>query len=235
MSVISIKEDFNDKVPSIDYRTGNLSTITLDMYYLVDENGNRVSNKYYYLKEIDDEHYIALNAAYNNTVDFLDEPRNTLCYRYGVIKINKKDDNIVSMGEEIVVPFLYTKLTPGNLNTLIGKINVGSSSEYKDERYTYIELDPNNENYGKQIVPAVLMHAEKFEETGIFKNFASCNVYDPRYYIDGLEYRYIPRNCTPLYELYDQDLLTEEEVELYNNPNNSIRSVSKKMLKLTNK
>ena len=68
---------------------------------------------------------------------------------------------------------------------------------------TYIDINPNSENYGKQLVPAVLEHAVPFSVD--YEGFAECSVCGTA--------GYLPRNCQPRTTLSPLDLLTEEQVE----------------------
>ena len=134
------------------------------------------------------------------------------------------------MGEKIVVPILYDEISENNLKSV---------TAYANNRLTYIDIDPNSENYGKQLIPVVLEHAVPFSVD--YEGFAECSV-------NGVV-GYLPRNCKPRITLKPLDLLTEEQVEhllpYFESSNNALHdsSVNKyceltggaKTLKLTRK
>lgn len=98
------------------------------------------------------------------------------------------------MGEKVVVPLLYDRIVENNLKSVTAYVN---------NHLTYIDINPNSENYGKQLVPAVLEHAVPFSVD--HEEFAECSVCGT--------VGYLPHNCQPRTTLSPFDLLTEEQVE----------------------
>lgn len=116
-------------------------------------------------------------------------------FQFGVIKLQRNEKGeVIPFGEKTIVPIMYDRISENNANSLTAYIN---------GKLTYIDLDSNSYNYGKQIVPAVLEQATPFDVD--YDGFAECSV--------GGNTGYLPRNCDPRKHLEESDLLTEEQVQ----------------------
>lgn len=175
----------------------------------LEKNNNQLTKDYWDIVELWDDHYAVCDLNVSNYyLDGLNEytlkselealepkfgPK--INFRYGVIKLKRNDKGeVIPFAEKIVVPIIYDRICENNNDTL---------TAYSNGKLTYIELDPRNLNYGKQLVPAVLEHAVPFSLK--YDGFAECSV-------DGIT-GYLPRNCKPLKKLNGSDLLTEEQVK----------------------
>ena len=104
-------------------------------------------------------------------------------------------DEIVPMAEKLVVPYVYDKISNGNLETV--------AAYHGKDKLTYVDLAKKSPNYGKQLVPAVLNHAVPFCVP--YEGFAECSV-------DGVV-GYIPRAIKPRKSIHGKDLLSEDDVK----------------------
>ncbi len=160
----------------------------------------KLSKDYYLMEPIYgeglEELYIVCDAVCGQFLEYAEDFDNsTLSFKYGIIAIQRDEKgNIIPMGEKIVVPILYDGISENNLKSV---------TAYENNRLTYIDIDPNSENYGKQLVPVVLEHAVPFSVD--YEGFAECSV-------NGFV-GYLPRNCKPKSTLKPSDLLTEEQVK----------------------
>lgn len=229
-------------IPHIENATKYVSYIDEDeknVYYIDGSNkqnltlkfGNKnnyknvpITKDYFYIEHIFDDHYIVCDAIYDGLLYYDAEFDNSkLSFKYGIIALQRDDQNkIIPMGEKIVVPILYDKISTNNENTV---------TAYLNKHLTYIDMNPNSENYGKQLVPVVLEHAVPFSVD--YEGFAECSV-------DGVV-GYLPRNCKPKDTLEPSDLLTEDQVKvlfnksLYSNALNKFEELTgnQKVLKMT--
>ena len=118
-----------------------------------------------------------------------------LSFKFGIIKLQRDSQgSIIPMAEKNVSPALYHDFWQGGLETMGAEVN---------EHFTYIDINPASENFGKQLVPAVLEYAEPFSKQ--YEGFAKCIV-------DGVS-GYLYRYCEPRTTLSATDLLTEEQVK----------------------
>lgn len=160
----------------------------------------KLSKDYYLMDPIYDygleEIYIVCDAVCCQHLKYeSDYDTSKLSFKYGIIAIQRDEKgNIIPMGEKIVVPILYDKIYENELKTVTAYVN---------DHLTYIDIDPNSENYGKQLVPAILEHAYSFSAD--YDGFTKCSV-------NGFV-GYLPRNCKPRKTLEPSDLLTKEQVE----------------------
>ncbi len=195
------KCSYIDENGNVAYRDGS------NKVYLavktMSENGiklNRVTKDYYYMEQICDDdfddHYIVGDVVTNHLFDF-DEvfDSSKFFFQFGVIALQRDENkNIIPMGEKVVVPILYDDIAENNLQTVTAQV---------DDHLTYIDINPNSENYGKQLVPVVLEHAVPFSVD--YEGFAECSVCG----VTG----YLPRECKPRTSLNPLELLTEEQVK----------------------
>lgn len=97
--------------------------------------------------------------------------------KWGVIRVNRNEHgSIIPGAERMVIPYLYDRITENNLKTAIA---------YSNNKVTYLDIDRDSKNYGQQIVPCILDHAEPFSTQ--YERFAKCS-------ING-KTGYLPRNC----------------------------------------
>ncbi len=172
-------------------------------YVLKNEYGDVISHQYYGIQPLGDDHYavcdlvsdIRLFSDYNHDKNKANDYENTTVKaKWGVVKFLKdKMDRFIPYSEVMVVPYLYDKIIPNNLSTAIVS---------NDGKFTYLDLDENGKNYGKQIVPCVLDYAEDFITP--IHGFTKC-------ILDG-KVGYLPRDCKPLNSIQSSDLLTEQDV-----------------------
>jgi len=185
-------------IPVIDVN-GNIDYNTnIQKRHLQDEDGKKISNDYYYMEWIGGEHYIVCDITSSQCgMEYQDEfDDSKLSFKCGVICLKKDDKgNIIPMSESVVVPIIYDRISGNNLNTITAYANNG--------HLTYIDIDPQSQNYGKQLVPVVLEHAVPFSTE--YEGFAECS-------INGI-IGYLPRNCQPFTKISPLDLLTKEQVE----------------------
>ena len=156
----------------------------------------KVTKDYYYMSEIFDDCFIVSDVHCNQNLGYKDKYDDSrLTFKFGVIMLQRDEKgNIIPMAEKIVVPILYDDISMGNLKTIIAFVK---------DSCTYIDINPESENFGKQLVPTVLGHALPFAEK--YEGFAECSV-------DGVS-GYLPRNCQHKTSISKEELLTEEQVK----------------------
>lgn len=183
----------------IDYMGNVAESEEKYQYVLVNESQEEISRRYDYTEELNDDHYIVSSAV--AAIDrHNDEVSPRAEFKFGVIRLTRDDNGkVIPFNEKIVVPFIYDGIKSGEENTAIAAIIHGKSN-----RFTYIDLDLESKNYGKQLLPVGLKSASWFGRD--YKGFAECE------FALGGE-RYIPRNYEPRQEATYADLLTKEEVE----------------------
>ena len=172
-------------------------------YVLKNKDGEVISHQYYGIVPLEDDHYVVcdlvsgvrLFSDYNYDKNEVNDYENTtIKAKWGVVKFLKDETGeFIPYSEIMVVPYLYDKIIPNNLSTAIAS---------NDGKFTYLDLDENGKNYGRQIVPCVLDYAEDFITPRY--GFTKC-------ILDG-QVGYLPRNCKPLNSIQPSDLLTEQDV-----------------------
>lgn len=183
---------------------GNLHNCKEERFVLQDKNGRCLSKQYYYIKDLEDDHY-AVCEIKNDLFYFSSELDSDMLsaknydlissLKWGIIRIKRnKEGNIIPLSEEIIKPCVYDKIICGNQHTAIASNN---------GKYTYIDLDRNRHSYGNQMVPCVLENLADFNTS--YNGFAKC-------IIDGFE-GYLSRNWSPRIYIDKNDLLTEEQVK----------------------
>lgn len=195
----------DSNIPIMD-ENGNIKKNTgIHKVHLENAYDVRLTYSYYYINQIDNNNFVVgdfiteQEGSYNK--EFYDESK--VRFRYGVIELQKDAYGSVNrMQEKTIVPIVYEGLLNGNNSTLIGIAN-GKS--------TYIEFDKDSENYGRQLVPAILDYAEPFDTE--FFGFAKCGLNGKAFYIS--------RSFNPSEELTEEDLLTRDDV-LYMINNNDM-------------
>lgn len=114
--------------------------------------------------------------------------------KWGIIKLNRDMINkIIPKGESLIVPYIYDSIEPNNNKT--------ATASYK-KKFTYIELNRNSENYGKQLLPCILDRAMHYDIT--HKDLAEVTIKNTT--------GFIPRNIC-LEALSEMFLLSDEEAE----------------------
>ena len=99
-----------------------------------------------------------------------------------------------SIIELFIIPILYDGISENNFKSV---------TVYGNNHLTYIDIDPNSENYRKQLVLVALEHTISFSVD--YERFSECSV-------NGFV-GYLPRNCKPRTTLDPLDLLKEEQVK----------------------
>jgi len=191
---ITTKSPYIDSMGNISYKEGiEKYCISIGQNGRENVKGNRLSKEYYYMSELFDDHYAVCDVYSNQSLEQFDDSR--LSFKFGVIALQRDSvGNIIPMGEKVVVPIVYDDMYGSSLGTIIGLVN---------DHSTYIDINPNSENYGEQLVPAVLDDAYPFSAK--YHGFAECSV-------DGVR-GYLPRDCEPRTSLSPSQLLTEEQVQ----------------------
>lgn len=198
-----VVREIAENVPYID-DNGNIAyrKVTSKFSLYLEQNigklvlTKKVTKDYYYMSEISDDYFEVVNV--NDARGIEDESEfddSKLSFKFGIIKLQRDSQgSIIPMAEKIVSPALYHDFWQGGLETMGAEVN---------EHFTYIDINPASENFGKQLVPAVLEYAEPFSKQ--YEGFAKCTVEG----VDGYLYRY----CEPRMTLSATDLLTEEQVK----------------------
>lgn len=115
--------------------------------------------------------------------------------KWGIIRLNRDDNGlIIPMAETLVVPYLYDRISGNNLK---------SATAYCGNKLTYLDLDRNSWNYGRQLVPCVLQRAVPFSVE--YDGFAECC-------INGIV-GFLPRKCQVKKSIEGFELLTEEQTK----------------------
>lgn len=195
------RSPYIDNKGNVGYRNGSNKVCIATGEYVDGEKVLRKLTKDYYLMEPIygeglEELYVVCDVVSSQLIDVEEEFDNSkLAFKYGIIAIQRDENkNIIPMAEKVVVPMLYDEIYENNDKTVTAKVN---------NYLTYIDIDPKSDNYGKQIVPAVLEHAVPFSVD--YEGFAECSVAG----VTG----YLPRECEPRITLDSLSLLTEEQVK----------------------
>ena len=160
----------------------------------------KLSKDYYYMEPIYDDgvedHYIVCDVKSSQFLEYEEDfDSSKLSFKYGIVALQRDEQgNIIPMAEKVVVPILYDEISENNMRTVTAQEN---------GLLTYIDINPESKNYGKQLVPLILAHAVPFSTE--YEDFAECSVGD----VVG----YLPRDCKPRTILSELDLLTEEQVQ----------------------
>lgn len=187
---------------------GNMDSHYNDYRYIItDDEGDILSNEYYYMDYLGNDHFAVC--------DFKDVKVNFGCNYYNIIKNNYElgypkpkwgvicvsrdgNGNIIPKSETLVVPFVYDRITSGNLQCALARFS---------NKLTILELDKTSEFYARQLVPCVLDHLTPF--CICYDNFAECS-------IDG-HTGYLPRFIKSKEHLDKKWLLDDKEVCDINN------------------
>lgn len=192
---------------SIINEDGNIIKKEKSMYLLKNEDNEIISNPYYYMFSLGNDHFGICNLAVNieifasydnydyyNAITKENYNITDSKLKWGVMRIRRDlEGNIIPKNEEIIIPYLYDKLT-ANVNDII-------PTQYHNKS-TYISLDINKNTYGKQLVPCILENATPFGTE--FENFAECTINSKK--------GYLPKNCQVLNKIDENTLLTKEQV-----------------------
>lgn len=172
----------------------------------LEKNGIQLTRDYWNIIELWDDQYIICDLGISGCyLENIDEnhinvmmslnSQARIKFQFGVIKLQReKNGEVIPFSESTIVPVIYDGIAENNEASLTACSN---------GKFTYIDLNPESLNYGKQIVPAVLEHAVPFNVG--YEGFAQCS-------IDGVV-GYLPRNCSPRKTLESSDLLTKEQVQ----------------------
>ena len=171
----------NIKQPSRTYHLSRCSQQSTK----ITQTEDYISNSYFYIEHIKDDHYIVGNPVYKTP--------NTFEIKYGIIKLKRSPNGIICKQETIIAPIVYDKLHISDPNYII--------VEYHNH-YSYFSIDTRSQNYGKQLIPLILTEASPFNIK--YEGFAECT-------INGVT-RFIPIDLIPTEVITPDLLLTEEEV-----------------------
>ena len=176
---------------NVIYKTG------IQKHHIINFRGDVVSREYYAIEHLKDDYYIVVDAASSQISmlfsDVLND--NRLMYKYGLVCLKRDNENkVIPMEEDIVVPFIYDGIAENNADTITVRVN---------DKFTYVDLDKESINYGRQLTPAVLDRVVPFGVS--YDGYAECE-------LNGVT-GFIPRNITPTSEISPAKLLTKEQVE----------------------
>ena len=176
---------------------GNVSE-SLNHKLHLEYKGNPITRDYWNIIELDDDHYIVcdiqvsgcyledINEYSLNEVEKYLNP--VFKFKNGIIRLKRdKEGNVVPFQERLVVPVVYDRISENNNKTI---------TAYNGDKMTYVDLDPKSSNYGMQLVPAKLTHAEPFDLE--HEGFARCGNNN----VEG----FLPRNNTPIDMRNDKSL-----------------------------
>lgn len=173
-------------------------------YYFADKDGNKLPivdldgkimyEGFYSIEKVDDIHYkiSSLDFTYSPGLNsYLEiygrefkEAFNFFRFHYGIVAVH---ENKISL----VVPTVYKDLKLTNSNVIISQADDTYEPIYKngeflginkiDGRFGAINLDPNSESYGLNIMPTVFDRFEDFDLT--YKGFAHVSLDDCSGYV----------------------------------------------------
>lgn len=127
-----------------------------ERFFLKDKAGKIISHEYYYILFLGDDHFAVCDMEIdvrflgewkyydiiNGNYDLLPSKM-----KWGVIRVNRdKKGKFVSKGETMIVPCVYDRIEEGS------KIAIA----YHNDKYTYLDINRDSKNYGKQLLPCVL-------------------------------------------------------------------------------
>lgn len=174
---------------------GNLMRIKSNKVHLQNDKKVQLTNDYYFMKEINEDCYVALDIAVVEPERLIDFDDSLLAFKYGIISLTRDENGkVIPYGEKVVTPFYYDKINCGGNQTAIAEL---------EGRLTYIDINPKSENFGKQLIPAVLTQACPFSAE--YEDFAECSI--------GDESGYLLYDTVPKTKLSIFDLVTEERVK----------------------
>lgn len=148
---------------------GNVHEIESDYMVIKDSDGNSISKIYLELKYMDEDifSFAEVNCDEEKLKyrDNYEEGDLDFKIRYGLLRLSRDiKGNIIPFGEKIITPAIYDRICCNNLLT---------ATAYTKEGLTYIDINPDSENFGKQMVPGILKHAVPFDID--YENFAECS------------------------------------------------------------
>ena len=193
----------NIEIPIVDNNGNSLQGNEIYRCFIVNKDGKIVShdyagifdlgNNYFGVSELVEEIKYLSNEEFDGIIT---EPKykSNFKFKWGLIRLSRDSKGNIKYQKEIfVTPFIYDGLGECNLDTIIACNN---------DKFTYIDLDINSKNYGKELVPCVLDYIMPFNKA--YENFAECSV-------DGVT-GFLPRNVKKTKNLTGLDLLTEGQV-----------------------
>lgn len=198
--------------PSIDSE-GNYNLEKMNIvsrtYHLVDNEGHHVSNEHSYIKKLFGDFYIVYDMFLQKSSDEIN--KNNFSLKAGVLKVNRDKSSGLAIStflkeETIVVPQIYDKLCKGGEDTIIGMV---------DNKYTFIEMNPNSAFFAQQLTPVSLNSVGCFGEK--YKGYAECCFDEKTGYLPRIE---IPFEQMELYKLLSEKqvkFLIENNIKLTHN------------------
>ena len=195
----------NISMPIID-KNGNVNKKNCVFKYHLVNKGVAITKDYNSIAHLFDDFYTVLDV-----VSFSTAYRGIQSFpNWGIICLKRdKNNRIIPLAEDLVVPFLYYDIYNNDLKTATACVD--------EDHFTYIDLDKTSPYYGEQLVPAVLTSVTPFNAT--YKGYAECGIDD----VKG----YIPRDIKPITKITRNDLLTKEQVECLIRCSNVIDEISK--------
>lgn len=172
-------------------------------FLLIDPFGKRVSRNYDGILDLGNDHFavcqITHELRYYSDYNYYDIINNEVeivnpKFKWGIIQVQRDEEgNVIPHAEKLIVNLLYDRISSNNLQT---------ATAYANGKLTYLELNPDNQHYGSQLVPCILNHAVPFNTQ--YQGFAECS-------IDNFT-GYLPRTNRPIQYITSQDLLTQNQV-----------------------
>lgn len=117
----------------------------------------------YYAVSIIESHFIYLS---NPSVETLNNGGWKIVddIKWGIMHlVRDKKGRVIPGGEVMLTPYIYDQISPNNSKT---------ATVSKNGLYTYVELDREKNNYGKELVPCVLTRAVCYDIK--YSDFAEC-------------------------------------------------------------
>lgn len=194
------------EVIGIDYK-GNLSKKKIEKQVLYFDNKD-LTKEYDYLEWIDTDTYIFGEITYDkygfDYNDTMVEKNDKTEYRYGIFKLTRDSKgDVIPMGERIVVPAIYTSISPNNSKTVTAYAN--------EKEMTYFDYEKE-----VQLVPAKLTQAVPFDVD--YDGFAECTIGEDKH-------GYLARHMIPTRDINEVKLFTKEEVKLLTKYEKNLASI----------
>lgn len=185
-------------------RYGNVDFHTnFKFYFLKNDEDEIISHQYYCIEDLGLDHFAV--ATLMAEADYIDYDYYNLAkeqdkkvdakIKWAIMRVNRNQDGkIIPGAETLVTPYIYDRISSNNLAT---------ATVYCEGKLTYVDIDVNSQNYGKQLVPCILNHTVPFDTE--YSNLAECSIEDT--------VGYLPRTTIPKEEITKWDLLTVNQAK----------------------
>jgi hypothetical protein len=176
--------------------------------FLKNQNNKIISHQYECMLNLGDDHFAVCEVV--NHVNYFNDGYSAhdryygiavedyevnSKLKWGIIKVTRDEKGTIKpFAEILIVPFLYDRIDGNNEKT---------ATVYNNGFLTYLDIDEDSENYGKQLVPCVLEHAVPFSTE--YEGFAECSIDETT--------GYLPRNCKIRNDILGWNLLTPSQTE----------------------